>query len=431
MPSTPFATTRRAFTTTTLALPLLFPRAAGATIAKEIAMSQSPAVPMDWPRFIELIRGVDKTLEYVIDPQDAWLKQEAIQQMAMSLAQGYMAIFHSDPQHPVFYTFLNPIIKSAAPNPDYMYRSSFIEGHGTYRISGKRGTTLFVHIGIGSGYIGVDDVPGPSVGDIDLDTLTIGKDGSFSLILAPERPEGYTGDFYQLDPNARTVGIREASYDWINEVDSTMAIERLDGPATYRRWPIDEIAYRLERLAGFPERYAKLFVHFVQTLRQNPVNTVTLNDWASIGGLKDQTYYEGLFEFAEGECLLLETDVPERVRYWQVLLADQLFNSIEWDKCQSSLNGFQAQRYRDGKFRAVICNVDPGVPNWLDTAGRFKGVVQGRWYQASSAPHPTIKRIKLSELRDHLPTGTPVVDEATRKERLLERFRGAQFRKKW
>ena len=394
-------------------------------------MSIGPTVPMEWGRFIDLIRGIDSTLEHVIDPDDAWLKQEAIQQMAMSLAQGYTAIFHSDPQHPVFYTFLNPIIKSAAPNPDYMYRSSFIEGTGSYRISGRRGTTLFVHLGIGSGYIGVDDVPGPTVGNVDLDDLAIAADGSFSLIIAPERPAGYTGDFHQLDPRARTIGVREASYDWLNEIDSTMAIERLDGPATYRRWPIEEIAHRMERLAGFPERYAKLFVHFVQTLQKHPVNTVTMNDWAAIGGLKDQAYYEGLFEFDEGECLLLETDVPETVRYWQVLLADQLFNTIEWEKCQSSLNGFQAARDGDGRFRAVICNRDPGVPNWLDTAGRFKGVIQGRWYQSSSAPKPAVTRLKLAELRDHIPADTPVIDEATRKHRLLERFRGAQFRRKW
>jgi hypothetical protein len=386
---------------------------------------------MEWPRFIELIRGIDKTLDHLIDPDDAWLKQEAIQQMMMSLAQGYHAIFHSDPQHPMFFTFLNPIIKSAAPNPDYMYRSSFVEGTGTYRLSGKRGTTLFAHLGIGSGFIGVDDVPGPTVGNIDLDTLNLGPGGEFSIIVAPERPDGYQGDFYQLDSRARTIGVREASYDWLNEVDSTIAIERLDGSATYRRWPIEEIAHRLERLAGFHERYANIFVHFVKTLSQHPVNTVVFNQWADIGGLANQNYYEGLFEFAPGECLLIETDVPEQVRYWSVLLADQLFNTIDWEKCQSSLNGHQATLDNDGRFRAVIAVEDPGVPNWLDPAGRFKGVIQGRWYEASSAPVPRVSRIPLADLRGHLPEDTPIIDEAERKHRLLERFRGAQFRKKW
>jgi hypothetical protein len=71
------------------------------------------------------------------------------------------------------------------------------------------------------------------------------------------------------------------------------------------------------------------------------------------------------------------------------------------------------------------------VPNWLDTAGRTKGLVQGRWYQASSAPVPTLNRVKLAKLRDHLPDDTPAIAKAERKERLFVRFRGAQMRRKW
>ena len=88
-------------------------------------------------------------------------------------------------------------------------------------------------------------------------------------------------------------------------------------------------------------------------------------------------------------------------------------------------------RDTDGLFRAVISVDDPGVPNWLDTAGRYKGVVQGRWYQASSAPTPRLKRVKLAELRDHLPADTPRIDHEARRESLRARFRGAQWRRKW
>jgi hypothetical protein len=387
---------------------------------------------MEWSRFHELIAQLDDTLEHVIDPDDAWLKQEAIQQMVMSLSQAYLCLFSQDPQHPNFFSFLNPIIKSAAPNPDYMYRTAFIEGTGTYRVSGTRGTTLFAQLGIGSGFIGVDDEPGPPVASIDMDEdVTLAADGSFSLIISPERPDGYEGDWLKLDPRGRTVGVREASYDWLNERDGVYTIERLDGPATYRRWPPEEIAYRLERLAGFPARYAKIFVHFVKTLKEHPVNVLVTHDWSGIGGLAQQTYYEGLFEFAEDEALIFQTEIPETVLYWSVLLADQIFNTIEWEKCQSCLNGHQAERDSDGMFRAVISLTDPGVANWLDPAGRTKGVVQGRWYKASSAPTPTLKRVKLAELRDHLPPDTPSISEAQRKERLLARFRGAQIRRKW
>ena len=38
----------------------------------------------------------------------------------------------------------------------------------------------------------------------DLDDLTIGDDGSFRVMLSAERPEGHDGDWWQLDPEARS-----------------------------------------------------------------------------------------------------------------------------------------------------------------------------------------------------------------------------------
>jgi hypothetical protein len=352
--------------------------------------------------------------------------------MAMSLSQAYTLHFSDDPQRPTFFSLLNPIIKSAAPNPDYMYRLAFIDDVGTYRVEGTRGTNLFTQMGIGSGLIGVDDVPGPPMLSLELDDdLTVGPDGSFSFLISPERPEGYEGDWFKLEKGARTVNIREASYDWLNERDGIFTIVRLDAALQYLRWSEAEIAHQLERMSGFADRYARIFVQFVRNLEQNPVNTVTLHDWSGIGGLKGQSYYEGLFEIAEDEALILETEIPETAKYWSVLLADRIFNTIEWDKCQSSLNAHQARLDSDGKFRAVISIGDPGVHNWLETAGRTQGVVQGRWYKASSAPVPQLKRVKLAEVRDHLPADTLAFSEQDRREQLIERWRGAQIRRKW
>jgi hypothetical protein len=387
---------------------------------------------MEWSQFVDRIAKLDSTFEHLTRPDDPWLRQEAVQLVAMSLAQGYHAILAQDIAHPQFFSFLNPVIKSAAPNPDYMYRFAFLDSAGTYRISGFRGSTLFVHFAISTGVIGVDDVPGPVVGNIDLDTLTIGPDGAFELILSRQRPEGYGGDWYELDARAVCISVREASYDWLKEVDCRLAIERLDGQPSLRRWTPDEIASRLERLAGFPARYLGIFLPFVKNLRQqHPVNELVQNTWADIGGLDGQIYFEGTFDFDDDEALVLETDVPDTVRYWQVLLADDLFNTIDWEKCQSSLNGHQAHVDNDGRFRAVIATRDPGIANWLDPAERTSGVIQMRFYQASSRPSPTLKRVKLLELGNHLPADTRWVSAAERKEVLLARFRGAQMRRKW
>ena len=95
------------------------------------------------------------------------------------------------------------------------------------------------------------------------------------------------------------------------------------------------------------------------------------------------------------------------------------------------LHGHQARIDADGRFRAVVAPRDPGVPNWLDTAGILHGAIQGRWNRASSAPQPTLTRVALEDVRNHLPADTPVVTSEERERVLRERRMGAQMRRKW
>ena len=98
---------------------------------------------------------------------------------------------------------------------------------------------------------------------------------------------------------------------------------------------------------------------------------------------------------------------------------------------QSSLNDSQARIDRDGKFRAVISRLDPGVPNWLDKADYPWGIIQMRWNRASDYPDPTIKKVPFGELRSHLPEDTPVVTPAQRRQDLRRRRESAQLRRIW
>ena len=104
---------------------------------------------------------------------------------------------------------------------------------------------------------------------------------------------------------------------------------------------------------------------------------------------------------------------------------------MEYLYCQSSLNGHQAALDSDGDFRAVISLDDPGVANWLDPQQRQQGHLVGRWYESSSQPVPTLKRVKRAELFDHLPPDTPRVTPEQRREIIMDRVRGGQIRRRW
>src|SRR3546814_4510097 len=48
--------------------------------------------------------------------------------------------------------------------------------------------------------------------------------GHFDVILSPTRPAGYGGDWWQLDPKASFLMIRQVSADWTTERDPTISI---------------------------------------------------------------------------------------------------------------------------------------------------------------------------------------------------------------
>jgi hypothetical protein len=71
------------------------------------------------------------------------------------------------------------------------------------------------------------------------------------------------------------------------------------------------------------------------------------------------------------------------------------------------------------------------VPNWLDPAGYTEGTIYGRWYDCSSNPIPTIKRVPLAKLRHHLPKDTPTVTPEERAATLRARVLAYQRRRRW
>ena len=144
-----------------------------------------------------------------------------------------------------------------------------------------------------------------------------------------------------------------------------------------------------------------------------------------------QTYWPAAFEFSPGEALIVETELPEKRPYWNLQLNDPYFNAIEYVYRLSSTNGHFAKVSSDGRFRAVVALDDPGVPNWLDTAGYTEGTLWGRWFDCSSMPLPTIKRVPFDKIRSYLPKDTPQVTPQERQDEIRARARACQRRRRW
>jgi len=382
---------------------------------------------LDWRSYLGTLERLQAWSERnALD--DAQLRQEAVQQLAMTVAQAYFVLFSQRSDAPQLVTFTNPIVNSAT-NPDFMYSYAALDARRTYRLSGTRGSSRFIHVVQNSGMIGLDEVPGPPLAMLDIDSLAIPAGGSFSVVLSAERGDEH--GWWHLDPRTSSISIRQAACDWDGETDGRLAIECLDAEGPRPRLDAREIASRLGDVSRFADRYLASLDALLAILRARPVNTLQINDWRQFGGLSNQFYYQGRFELAAGEALLIESEIPRQTRYWGIVTLDELFNSLDWVNNQSSLNDSQARLDSDGRFRAVLSLEDPRVPNWLDPVGRRRGLIQGRWFEASSGPLPTLTKVPLADLRDLLPADTPVVSDAQRRAMLQRRSRGAQYRRKW
>ncbi len=359
--------------------------------------------------------GDTATLRALLEhPADPRLAAETEKLLFMALTSGWFSTF-ADPDLPDFVPAVNTHLNLVGTNPDFIYGAASIDGAGSYVISGERGDGLFLLLDIVAGGLGVMDKLGPSLGTVDLGALMLDPNGRFTLLLSSQRPANWTGDWRRLDSEARSLTLRQARYDWGEGRDACVTIERIDKAHAPRRWSSEEITERLTALAGYPARLAGMALGFIKAQRDKELwNTLEHDDWAGRGGVTGQHYYQGLFRLEPGEVLLLDTELPEQVRYWNVQLSDMMWNSIDWMNRQSSLNGGQARIDSDGRFRAVIALTDPGVPNWLDPGGNREGAIMLRWTEASSGPAPSLTVVHADKLRSFLPADTPLITGGAR-----------------
>lgn len=383
------------------------------------------------PSILDYLGDLDlavKELANTWKPNDPAYRADIYRQVMMNLSYSYFAFFHADAEHPDWAPLWNPVYLQQ-PNPDTIYLYAPLRGDLTYRVSGNRGTCHALLFSTQKGFAGfVDTYAGMAdIVTFDDKDLKIDPDGEFEIIFSARRPHGYAGNWKPITPDTDTMMVRYVSQDWARERDPQLSIECLDKVPLKRRLTPDEIVERIKKMAMFPANMDRLF--FAQ---QNDLKKRLGTNKFEIQNLVGfQYYWPAAFEFSPGEALIVETDLPDKRPYWNLQLNDPYFNIVEYVYRLSSINGATGKPGSDGKLRAVVSLEDPGVPNWLDTAGYTEGTLWGRWYDCSSTPLPTIKRVPLAKVRDYLPKDTPRITPEQRDEELRARVRACQRRRRW
>jgi hypothetical protein len=135
----------------------------------------------------------------------------------------------------------------------------------------------------------------------------------------------------------------------------------------------------------------------------------------------------GRWELEPDEALILEVEPPDGI-YWSYSLGNPWWETIHYGRHQSSLNAHQALVDSDGLVRVVLCGRDPGISNWLDTAGYSNGAMILRCVRTATAPTPATRVVTFGDIASALPADTARVTADERTANLERRRRAVHER---
>lgn len=351
-----------------------------------------------WDQFCDALKEAGAIVRSEGAPADSFNQAEGYRYLSRLLRSGLESFLEfRDPLFPVLRCGAHETIKLGADNPDNRYQSASVDPDHDYRIVGSRGTVDY--LGISTIVNRYASGGGMEVtGHIDHRQMSLGPEGELELIIS-RRQRG--GDWLPMSESTNAITVRQTFRDRRQEVPAELRIERI-GAGDERPAPLTPQA--LERgLRGavmFVRGSATLFEQwaesFLPTLNRLP--PADQGYCQSIGGDPNIFYFHSAWALAEDEALVIEApDIPE-CQSWNFQLDNWWMESLDYRYHRIHVNQHSARYEDDGSVRVIVSHTDPGLPNWIETAGHRMGTMCWRWIGADRHPLLETRVVKLADL---------------------------------
>jgi hypothetical protein len=350
-----------------------------------------------WAHLIGRLKGAAQSVES--DPANRNRVDHAagMRHLLVLLAAGIEEAlrFDQDPILCVQRASTNDIVTWGMECPDCIYTRAAMRGGESYRLFGNRGNARYVGLQTMNGIV--------STANELVDELDVDADGNFEVILSPDERNG---NWMRIEGDHPTLTVRHFFYDWDTESPSSLRIERLGEPVGHKRTTVDPdvaVSRQLVALGDFVHENLQFFLQFGGAAPAN--GFLPPIDRTAMGAAAENRPVIGRWELGPDEALILEVEPPEGI-YWSYSLGNPWWETIHYGRHQSSLNAHQATEDTDGLVRVVLCGRDPGVANWLDTAGHSNGAMILRCVRTTTAPTPNARVVLFDDIAAALPADT-------------------------
>jgi hypothetical protein len=232
-------------------------------------------------------------------------------------------------------------------------------------------------------------------GNLEGSQLQINEDGTFEIAISVEpRP----GNWLAMDPDTYQLIVRQTYLDRSTEKLADLELVRISAMEDNEILSLPTLNANLADAAKYLTGCMKVYARWTEHFMQHPNLLAELPDHMRAAAHTDPNlaYYNGYWTLEPGEALAVEV-MPPNCEYWSFQLNNIWLESLEFRKYRVQLNKHSAAYGPDGSIKIVVSERDPGMPNWIQTAGHRQGTMTFRWIKADSYPVPSVRVFRLAD----------------------------------
>jgi len=331
-----------------------------------------------WKEFCDLLADAGQVVLADGNPDDPMDRTEGFR-LLTRLLRGSLETYleYGSATHPELVCTCHETIKIVGENPDNHYLGASLDGQYEYRIWGTRGAAKWISFNLfsGAGFGG----GGPGTGaTLHEEQMHVEPDGTFEVIISQRE---HPGNWLRAEADTRSLAIRQTFLDKRNQEHAELHIERIGGEGSSPEPLTPEGLYRALLISGhYVKAVAAIGAQWATRQAQRPNEFWDEAEEAETDKFKDPQikWHQAYFELADDEALVVEF-MPPACEYWMIALHNHWMETLDYVHHQATLNCHSAVLEPDGSARFVVARRDPGVANWLDTAGHERGTVGVRW----------------------------------------------------
>jgi hypothetical protein len=347
-----------------------------------------------WERFCDELKVLGADLGRPSTPDDELTVAEGVRHLTRLVRMGLEASVEAlGPTHPVLAQLVDETKKFGCDNPDTIYLSAPLDGSGTYRVSGARGTVDYLSFTTSAGGRGA----ARRTGFLDSSTLEVGDDGTMEItVSATPAP----GNWLAIEADTNGLGVRQTFLDRGVEEPAQLRIDRLDPVDPPAPLTLSAIDARLEGAVAFARYVATTFTDWTEGYQRhaNELPAADQERCLAAGGDPNIYFYRSYWEIGPDEALVVHLPRIPACDTWNLQVDNYWQESMDRRFHRSHINKHTAVPDADGGVTAVIAHRDPGVANWLDTAGHRLGHFALRWVRADEHVDPETRVCRLEDL---------------------------------